>query len=143
MIRIKKIYREVLSIFVFVLTLLWFAKYCFNTYYSSKLNLKISNSSSKESHSKSEFRNNLEIIDASSEYTLPCVPKKAIRDSISAIKRASSDSCKKKIGELACQSQDVPNGKEKLYPKYIPNFCPTATKQNSKLAGRYLGKKIL
>ena len=75
--------------------------------------------------------------------TLPCVAKSSVRYSISAINRASSESCKKKIAELVCKSQEVPNGKGELYPQYLPNFCPSATKQNLKLKGRCMGKKLI
>jgi hypothetical protein len=125
---------------VFALILWWLANYGFNTFQSNKPKSKKSIISPDESRSIPEFRNNLESSDVLSVYTPPCIIKDSIRPSISAIKRASSYSCKKQIADLACKGL---NRKEELYPQYIPNFCPTANKLNLKLAGQYLGKLII
>ena len=67
----------------------------------------------------------------------------ASKDAISAINRATSELCKKKIAELACQSVDAPDGIGDLYPRRLPNFCHSATNTVPNLVGKYLGKVFL
>ena len=62
------------------------------------------------------------------------------KDSISAINRAVSDTCKKQIAELACRSVDSSDGIGNLYPTHLPNLCLTARSQNNDLAGQHLGR---
>lgn len=56
-------------------------------------------------------------------FPLPCPIKN--KATISAINRATSDSCKQRIAEVACQSIDAPDGVGNLYATHLPNFCPS------------------
>ena len=65
------------------------------------------------------------------------------KESISAINRATTDTCKKDIADLACKTVDAIGDLEgvgNLYPTHLPNFCPTATSFNPELEEEYLGK---
>jgi hypothetical protein len=55
-------------------------------------------------------------------FTPPCPIKS--KETISAITRATSDSCKQRIAELACRSVYVPGGIGNLYATHLPNLCP-------------------
>ena len=55
-------------------------------------------------------------------FTTPCRIK--TKETISAINRATSDSCKRRIAELACRSVDAPDNIGDLYATELPNLCP-------------------
>ena len=57
--------------------------------------------------------------------TTPCPIKS--KATISAINRATSDSCKQLIAEVACRSVDAPDEIGDLYATHLPNFCPPGT----------------
>ena len=104
------------------------------------------NSMSQKSTSGSEQPNHSESQKEVKNINLPVgfVPSCSIRgkESISAINRATTDSCKTRIAELACKSVDASDGIGNLYPTHLPNFCPTARTLNPDLEGQYIGKKI-
>ena len=115
----------------------------FSQYWPSTLsyrNLRSQKSTIKsdQSHSPSESQSETKTINLPPGYTPSC-PIKG-KESISAINRAVSDTCKKQIAELACRSVDASDGIGNLYPTHLPNFCPTARYQNDDLAGQYIGR---
>ena len=65
------------------------------------------------------------------------------KESISAINRAITDSCKIDIADLACKTVDAIGDLEgvgNFYPTHLPNYCPTVRTINPELEGNYLGK---
>ena len=66
---------------------------------------------------------------AITDFEPPC--KVQGKEAVSAINRAKSVQCKQELANLACS--------ESLYPKYLPNLCPTSTKIDKNIAGDYLG----
>ena len=123
------------------LIIIYFAKYSLNTLHQEKSETRKYDHRSDESHNISNYLTVLKHINFPSGYNPPCLIKN--KDQISAINRASSDSCKKEITELMCRNEDVSNRTYKnIYPLHIPNFCPPANKLNSTIAGQYLGKQM-
>ena len=111
-----------------------------NFYYKSvSQKVKVSRSEQPQKSSESQSSEIKPAIKLPSGYTPSCQIKG--KDSISAINRASSDTCKKQIADLACRSVDASDGIGNLYPTHLPNFCPTARTYNEELAGQYIGKK--
>ena len=143
--RIKRIYqklcRTVVLVLWFCLVAFYFANYLFLAFLNNMLETQILDKSFDKSRSTPEPQENLKHIALPSGYTPPCFIKNV--QSISAINRANSDSCKKKIAELACRNHDVSNKTYKnMFPRYLPNRCPDATKINPIPEGKYLGKLL-
>ena len=90
---------------------------------------------------KSKTHSRTAQINLPSGYTPSC-PIRG-KESISAINRATTETCKKDIADLSCKTVDAIGDLEgvgDLYPTHLPNFCPTAASYNPELAGEYLGK---
>ena len=133
--------------FFFGLLIAFFA-WMFSQYWSDSLPILVQyynkNSMSQKSTSGSdqpkppESQNEVKYIDLPVGFTPSCSIKG--KESISAINRAKTDSCKQRIAELACRTVDASDGIGNLYPTHLPNYCPTARTYNRELAGQYLGK---
>ena len=121
-----------------------FVAWLFSQYYPGNLhgiNQKSAKSTSGSAQPKPpESQNEVKHIDLPDGFIPSCSIKG--KETISAINRAKSDSCKQRIAELACRSVDASDGIGNLYPTHLPNFCPTARTHNPELAGQYLGKLI-
>ena len=60
----------------------------------------------------------------------------------SAINRAKSDYCKRKIAELYCQKiKPSYKGADTVCPRTLKNICPTTREIHPELSGQYLGTK--
>jgi hypothetical protein len=121
-----------------------FVAWMFSQYWTDILPNINSNSGKSTSGSDqpkpSESQNEVKHIDLPLGFIPSCSIKG--KESISAINRAKTDSCKQRIAELACRSVDASDGIGNLYPTHLPNFCPTARTHNPELAGQYLGKLV-
>jgi hypothetical protein len=69
-------------------------------------------------------------------FTLPCRIKS--QGTISSINRATSDSCKQQIAEVACKTVDAPNVALNIYPTHLPNLCPTRSFEEEHATGKHL-----